>query len=103
MRNRHYGAKLVGREFPQTRKEDLQLCRSVVASGPGQQIDDGRSMDAIATVDDPGAYTMQWSAMQRYRRVTQPYSESVCAENNNNYNYFNLRVDPIPEAAKADF
>ena len=65
--------------------------------------DDGRSMDAIATVDDPGAYTMQWSAMQRYRRVTQPYSESVCAENNNNYNYFNLRVDPIPEAAKADF
>jgi hypothetical protein len=35
--------------------------------------------------------------------VQQPYLESVCAENNNNYNYFNLRVDPIPEAKKPDF
>ncbi|HEY4266206.1 MAG TPA: hypothetical protein VGM72_12875 [Micropepsaceae bacterium] len=65
--------------------------------------DDGRSMDAMATVEDPGAFTTQWSAVQHYRRVTQPYSESVCAENNNNYNYFNLNVDPIPEAAKPDF
>jgi hypothetical protein len=65
--------------------------------------DDGRTMDAVATVEDPGAFTRQWTAVQHYRRVTQPYSESVCAENNNNYNYFHLDVDPIPEAAKPDF
>jgi hypothetical protein len=64
---------------------------------------DGRTMEATATVDDPGAFTTQWSAMQRWRRVQQPILESVCAENNNNYNYFNLRIDPIPEANKPDF
>jgi hypothetical protein len=65
--------------------------------------DDGRSMDAVATVEDPGAFTTQWSAVQHYRRVAQPYAESICAENNNNYNYFNLKVDPIPEAKTPDF
>jgi hypothetical protein len=60
-------------------------------------------MDGSATVEDPGAFTMKWSATQRWRRQQRPYIESICAENNNNYNYFNLRVDPIPEAAKADF
>jgi hypothetical protein len=64
---------------------------------------DGRTMDGTATVDDPGAFTTTWSATQHWRRVQQPIQESVCAENNNNYNYFGLKIDPIPEAAKADF
>jgi hypothetical protein len=65
--------------------------------------EDGKTMQGTATVEDPGAFTTQWSATQRWRRVQQPILESVCAENNNNYNYFNLRIDPIPEAAKPDF
>ena len=65
--------------------------------------EDGRTMQGSATVEDPGAFTMAWSATQRWRRVQQPILESICAENNNNYNYFNLNVDPIPEAAKPDF
>jgi hypothetical protein len=64
---------------------------------------DGKTMQGSATVEDPGAFTMAWSATQRWRRVAQPILESICAENNNNYNYFNLNVDPIPEAAKPDF
>jgi hypothetical protein len=64
---------------------------------------DGKTMDGSTTVDDPGAFTTPWSARQRWRRVQQPIIESVCAENNSNYNYFNLVVDPIPEAAKPDF
>jgi hypothetical protein len=64
---------------------------------------DGKTIEASAFVEDPGAFTMPWSATQRYNRVQRPYIESICAENNNNYNYFNLNVDPIPESAKPDF
>jgi len=64
---------------------------------------DGKTMVGTATVEDPGAFTTQWSATQRWRRVQQPILESVCAENNNNYNFFHLRIDPIPEADKPDF
>ena len=64
---------------------------------------DGRALEASAVVEDPGAFTTSWRGFQRYRRVPQPILESICAENNNNYNYFNLKVDPIPEAAKPDF
>ncbi len=65
--------------------------------------DDGKTMQGSAFVEDPGAYTTPWSATQRWRRVQRRIIESICAENNNNYNYFNMRIDPIPEAAKADF
>jgi hypothetical protein len=65
--------------------------------------DDGKSMQGTALVEDPGAYTNTWSATQRWRRVQQPITESICAENNNNYNYFNMRIDPILKAAKPDF
>jgi len=64
---------------------------------------DGKTMDGLATVEDPGAFTTAWTAVQHWRRVQNPYIESVCAENNNNYNYFGLKIDPIPEAAKPDF
>jgi len=63
---------------------------------------DGKTMDAAATVEDPGAFTMVWSARQHYRRVEQgPMQENVCAENNEGF--FELAVEPIPTAVKADF
>jgi hypothetical protein len=54
------------------------------------------------TVDDPGAFNMPWSATQRWRRVAnRPATESICAENNTNF--FNYEVVPIPQADKSDF
>ena len=65
-------------------------------------IDGGKAIEAIATVDDPGAFTTPWRGMQRYRQVEQgPMVENACAENNEGF--FERAVDPIPTAAKADF
>jgi hypothetical protein len=65
-------------------------------------IEDGKALEAIATVDDPGAFTTPWSGMQRYRRVEQgPMGEQVCAENNSSF--FGLEVEPIPTADSPDF
>ena len=65
-------------------------------------IDGGKAIEAIATVDDPGAYTTAWRAMQRYRRVEQgPMVENACAENNEGF--FERAVEPIPTAAAPDF
>ena len=63
---------------------------------------DAKSIEATVTVDDPGAFTMPWSAMQRFRRVeTGPMIEATCAEGN--FNYYNFDLDPLPEAVKPDF
>jgi hypothetical protein len=65
-------------------------------------IDGGKALEAIATVDDPGAFTMPWRAMQRYRCAERgPMGEQVCAENN--VDFFDYRLDPIPTADKSDF
>ena len=65
-------------------------------------VDGGKALEVNVRVDDPGAFTTPWNAMQRYRRVEQgPMREAVCAENN--ANFFNYDVEPIPQAAKPDF
>jgi hypothetical protein len=43
-------------------------------------IDGGKTLEVSFTVDDPGAFTMPWSASQRYERLDQPMQEVVCAE-----------------------
>jgi hypothetical protein len=59
-------------------------------------------LEALVTIDDPGAFTMPWSAIQRFRRVhAGPWEEAICAENN--VNPFNFEVVPIPQADKPDF
>jgi hypothetical protein len=63
---------------------------------------DGKMLEVLIKVDDPGAFTMPWSAIQRFRRGEPgPLSEHVCAENNTNY--FNYDVVPLPQANKPDF
>jgi hypothetical protein len=63
---------------------------------------DGNTLEIVATVDDPGAFTMPWSALQRYKRVKRaPLTEDICAENNSNY--LNEEIRPIPQADKPDF
>jgi hypothetical protein len=61
-----------------------------------------KMLEVLVTVDDPGAFTMPWSAIQRFRRVqSDPWEEAICAENN--INPFTFAVVPIPQADKPDF
>jgi hypothetical protein len=65
-------------------------------------IDGGKTIEVNVHVEDPGAFTTPWNAIQRYRRTeTEPMVEMVCAENN--FDYFNYDVVPIPHADKPDF
>ncbi|HEX3485435.1 MAG TPA: hypothetical protein VHT51_10270 [Micropepsaceae bacterium] len=65
-------------------------------------MDGGKNLQASIAVDDPGAFNMPWSAIQRWkRRDGRPLVEVVCAENS--ASYFNYEVKPIPTAAKPDF
>jgi hypothetical protein len=63
--------------------------------------DAGRTLEVNFTVDDPGAFNMPWSAGKRWRRVRAALEEEVCAENNGDY--FNYDVEPVPHADKPDF
>jgi hypothetical protein len=64
-------------------------------------IDGGKMMEVMISVDDPGAFTTPWSAMQRFRRVPHEWSEDICAENN--FDFLQYEVAPLPQAAKPDF
>jgi hypothetical protein len=68
-----------------------------------RMIDGGKTLEATIIVDDPGAFTMPWSAIQRYARVTDKgaLTEEPCAENN--FTYFGYDVLPLPQADKPDF
>ena len=60
-------------------------------------VNDRQALEATVTVEDPDTYYEPWSGMRRYRRVTQPYVEDVCAENNQHFDY------KIPVASRPDF
>ena len=65
-------------------------------------IEGGKTVQVSIAVDDPGAFTMPWSATQRWRRVDRgTLSESPC--NENNANYFQKYSVPTPTADKPDF
>lgn len=65
-------------------------------------IDDGKMLEVNVHVEDPGAFTTPWNAIQRYRRTnTGPLSEVVCAENNDDH--FHHGLEPMPQADKPDF
>jgi len=65
-------------------------------------IDDGKTLEVNVRVEDPGAFTMPWNAIQRYRRTNGgPLSEVVCAENNDDH--FHHGLEPMPQADKPDF
>jgi hypothetical protein len=65
-------------------------------------IEEGRKLQSLVTVTDPGAFNMPWSALQLWRRVTdRPMVENLCAENN--VDFFGYDDFPIPQAAKPDF
>ena len=67
-----------------------------------KMLEGGKILQASITVDDPGAFNMPWSAIQRWRRREEgPIIELICAENH--IDYFHNESGPIPQAEKPDF
>ena len=67
-----------------------------------RMVDDGKTLEVNLHIEDPGAFTTPWNAVQRYRRMTNgPMPETVCAENNGDH--FNQNLEPMPTAARSDF
>jgi hypothetical protein len=63
---------------------------------------DGNTVDVSIFVEDPGAFTTPWSAVQRWRRVeNEPVVPVACNENNGDF--FGQGLTPVPEAATPDF
>jgi len=63
---------------------------------------EGKTLEVNVHVEDPGAFTMPWNAIQRYRRVeTGPMIEIACAENNGDF--YHQDLDPMPQADRPDF
>jgi hypothetical protein len=84
-------------------------------------IEDGKVLEANIHVEDPGAFTMPWDAIQRFRqyeaavrkvpieRLAQlasaeegPLREMICAENPNSF-FPGTNALPIPQAVVPDF
>lgn len=62
------------------------------------------TLEVLFTVEDPGAFTMPWSAIATYRKdrsTSAPYTELVCAENN--LDASTGKLYPIPMAHTPDF
>jgi hypothetical protein len=67
-----------------------------------RMIEEGRTLEVTVHVEDPGAFTTPWNAMQLYRRTENgPIVETVCAENNDDH--FDHDIGAIPTAEKPDF
>ena len=64
-------------------------------------IDDGKALEASARVEDPDTFNEPLNLVQRWRKVPNPLLETVCSENN--FDFFNQNLYPIPEATKPDF
>ena len=62
---------------------------------------DGKNMSALVTVEDPDTFNEPLTMEQRWFKVTAPMRETVCAENNRDY--FNQGLFPVPEAERPDF
>ena len=84
-------------------------------------IEDGQVLEANIHVDDPGAFTTPWNAIQRFRqyeaavrkmpveRIAQlasapegPLSEMICADNPTSF-FPGTDALPLPQAKAADF
>jgi hypothetical protein len=67
-----------------------------------RMIEGGKTIEVNVHVEDPGAFTTPWNALQRYRRTdSSPLSEVVCAENNDDH--FHHGLEPMPQADKPYF
>jgi hypothetical protein len=60
-----------------------------------------KGIEVTFTVEDPGAFTMPWGGMMRYRNEKGTMEEFVCAENNGGH--FAAEKYEMPVAKKPDF
>ena len=68
--------------------------------------DGGKAMEVKIHVEDPGAFTTPWNAVQRLALSTRgPLEEYSCAELGltPGGDYFGLQAVPIPQAERPDF
>jgi hypothetical protein len=61
----------------------------------------GKHLQLYFTVEDPGVFTMPWSATITYGRGSNEWPETVCAENI--HEYYNNKDSDVPRADKPDF
>jgi hypothetical protein len=66
-----------------------------------KMLEGGKRLQVAVTVDDPGAFNMPWSAIQRWRRVQVPLIEDLCEPNN--AFFFGYDVADLPHADRPDF
>jgi hypothetical protein len=64
-------------------------------------LDNGNTLQAAVTVEDPGTFTMPWTGVQRWKRIERPMEEYLCEPSNEAY--FGYDVVPLPTATKPDF
>lgn len=90
---------------PHTKQLHVQERWRITTVGAGGR---GRGANASAkgievtfTVEDPGAFTMPWGGMMRYRNGKGDIEEFVCAENNGNH--FATEKYAMPQAKTPDF
>jgi hypothetical protein len=61
----------------------------------------GKHLQLRFTVEDPGVFTMPWTATITYGRGSDEWPETVCAENR--HEYYNNKDSEVPTAEKPDF
>jgi hypothetical protein len=63
-------------------------------------IEEGKKLEVLLTIDDPGTFYQPWQALRQYDRVNRPFREDICSENN--INPFGIDYG-TPMAKKTDF
>jgi len=66
-------------------------------------INDGKTLEAHVTLDDPVALKQPLQVIHRWRKVNQPIIESRCADGEMNNPFESQRVEPLPTATRPDF
>jgi hypothetical protein len=62
-----------------------------------KKFDEGKGLEVTITVDDPDTFNQPWQALVRYRRVSEPWQEQVCAENNQVLFDYHIPIDNEPD------
>jgi len=65
-----------------------------------RMIENGKKLEILITIDDPGTFNQSWQALRQYNRVSRTLSEDICSENN--VNPFGIDYG-TPVAEKPDF
>ncbi len=65
-----------------------------------RMIEDGKKLEILITIDDPGTFNQPFQELRQYDRVNRTFSEDICSENN--INPFGIDYG-TPVAQKPDF